>query len=125
MAHNRINSLPATWGATVENKRFVKINASGKFIHCAAATDRADGVSNEGGALDAVGSVLGGFSIVEVESGAAVALGDKVTSDADGKAIPVTAATHIVNGTALSVSAADGQIIKVLLGAGTQSHRDA
>lgn len=63
------------------------------------------------------GALYGAVAVgtAPVEAGAAIALGDNLTVDAQGRAIPATEATDIVFGDALEAAAAAGAYVEVLL----------
>jgi len=81
-----------------------------------AGTDALVGVTPDVGAADGqrVDAIHGG--IAGVEYGALVEYGDRLTSNADGKAIPATAGDRVV-GTAM-VSGINGDLGIVLIGHG-------
>ena len=86
-----------------------------------SAADTALGVSqSQADAAD--GSVIDVtmVGIVDVEAGAAIAAGAWVTADANGKAVATTTAGDEVVGKALTSSAADGDIINLLIEGGVQ-----
>jgi len=58
---------------------------------------------------------VGVLGILLVESGSAITQGAKITSDAQGRAIPVTASEE-VNGYALDAATASGEIIRIARG---------
>lgn len=97
-------------GAAVARFRFVKLNASEQGIQ-ATLGSAAIGVSTQPcTAADQVLEIADG--IVIVEAGAAVAIMDKVQSDADGKAI-VRTSSGVILGTALTAASAAGELIAV------------
>ena len=90
--------------------RFVKLNAAGRVIPCNAAGERAYGVLlNKGNTGEAVNvSKAPGGS--QVELGANVTeVGDELTTNATGQAIPATGNTY-VNGIAKNTGSANAQI---------------
>ena len=101
-------------GAAIADYRIVKYgNADGKVIQAAAAGDHVIGVAGRGAASGARIEVAR-IGVAEVEYGGAVTRGDRLKSDADGKAIPSTAATDAIIGIA-EVSGVDGDIGQALL----------
>lgn len=87
--------------ATIEAYRIVKGGAAaGSCIKAAAATDKLLGTSDE---LDHVAGEMVDIAVgpvPKVRLGGAVAVGDWLTSDANGKAIATTTATNQVIGRA-------------------------
>jgi hypothetical protein len=88
----------------------------------------ADGTLPAGAGADAMGvnysKVTSGrpatvvvAGVAKVVAGAAVAVKDKIQTDANGKAIPATTGDHVL-GMALTAAGADGEVIEVLLGGG-------
>ena len=92
------DAVPYAAGATIAPRRFVKFSAANTVIQGAAATDKLVAVSDSLGAAaagDRCEAYVGG--VVEVEYGAAVALGDLLTSDAVGRAIPAAPGAGVNN----------------------------
>lgn len=93
--------------------RFTTVNSSGKAVAPAASGDLTIGVrqntpnQNEGTTI-----VNSGISMVE--AGGVVAAGDKVQSDATGRAIAAASGKHVA-GIALEAASGAGIIIAVLL----------
>lgn len=103
-------------GTAVSIHRFVTLASDGEYDHT-GAVGRPDGVSGEDVAIAGVFPVnIPNGSIVKVEAGGVVAVGDKVASDAVGRA--VTDANPGVagywGGIAHTAAAALGDIIEVL-----------
>ncbi|SDU26802.1 DUF2190 family protein [Desulfobacula phenolica] len=98
-----------TFGITavsaIATQRFVDYDGN----PCAAG-EKALAASHAGGAEIGEECPLA-LGIVLVEAGAAIAKGDDVESDANGKAI--TQSAGVVNGAALDAASADGDIIRV------------
>lgn len=65
-------------------------------------------------ALDTENFPVAVAGIAVVEAGAAIAIGDAITTSAEGKAV-VAAASQQILGRAMSSAAADGQFIKIHL----------
>jgi hypothetical protein len=102
----------------VEPRRIVKFGAAdGEVLHAAAASDLSIGVTDtlgaeEGGRVDVVR-----VGIADVEYGATVARGAKLTSDSTGRAVaaaPSSGANAQIIGTA-ELSGVVGDIGKVLI----------
>lgn len=98
--------------STITANRFV-VHGSGGLAVVGTAGVRADGVAEYGVAAgEAVTVFRGGEHLLE--SGGAVADGDKVSSDSSGRAITTTS-TNVVLGVAKQSCAAAGSFIMVLL----------
>lgn len=115
MSFEAVRSISLLPGAVVVNRRFVTVQADGKFDHTGNALQAhgivlADGVDGD----PAIAVALLDGSKIEVESGAAISIGARVMSNAAGKAITATGATARVLGVALSASGADTEIITIL-----------
>jgi len=113
---SNVNTITATAGSAVSVYRFVSLAADGKYDHTGANV-RADGVSAEAAAADtdifAMAQLQG---VMKLESGAAVSVGDLISSDSTGRAVTATATVDFYNmGVARSISAGAGEIIEVLL----------
>lgn len=102
-------------GAAVEPFRIVKFSdADGKYIQAAAATDLLVGVSESLAAAEGERIDVCRIGIAAVRYGGTVVRGQKLTSDADGKAVAVTKDGDQVIGTA-EVSGVANDIGAVLL----------
>lgn len=102
-------------GAAVEPFRIVKFsNADGKYVQSSAATDLHAGVSESIAAADGERIDVCRIGIAAVTYGGTVVRGQKLTSDADGKAVAVTKDGDQVIGIA-EVSGVAGDIGAVLL----------
>jgi len=102
-----VASASVTAAANLTKNRFIGFTGN----HCAAGakaigTTTLDVDSGEQASVVFCGIVL-------VEAGAAVAVGAEVTSDAQGRAVPVSANAR--NGWALDAATAAGEIIRVML----------
>lgn len=111
-----------TAGAAVTKRRIVKFGANdGEVIQAAAATDLVLGVSTEVDSASGARCDVHLQGVVEVEAGASITRGTKVTSDANGKAVaaaPAAGTNNQILGIAM-VTAASGDIIPVLLAQST------
>ncbi len=111
--------LTLTAGTAVSLFRFVTVASDGQADHVGTAnTAAADAVSVEAQATVGEPFSAEGFAgqIVKLEAGAAVAVGDDVSSDSQGRGITATAtAGNVIHGKALSAASAAGEIISVLL----------
>ena len=111
-----IKTISVTAGSVVSLYRFLQLAADGKVDHCGVDA-RADGVAAEAAAADGdlmAMALMGGK--MKVEASAALTVGALVGSDATGKA--KAAGTTVNNyslGVVVTASAADGDIIEVLL----------
>lgn len=123
-----INDSPVivgTMNAATTGARFkaVKFNSSGKIVVCSTAGEAALGILISQGEADVAASEEVTVQIKDIAfgtAGAAVAAGDLVATDADGKlqkAVGTTASQYIV-GMALTAASAAGKIIQVNLTAG-------
>lgn len=97
--------------------KFVKLNASGQVIVCAAATDLPIGVLQNDPASGAEAEVLvvGGTKII---AGAAIGEGAQIGTSSAGKAAALVAGTDTtkyVAGTLLTESGADGEIVTAVI----------
>lgn len=110
-------SLTLTPVATaVAQLRFVSFDSNGTVGLTGSGVD-AIGISLEASAADtqvAIPVALLDGAILEIESGAAVAVGDRVMSDATGRAITATGATARVLGFATTASSAAGEFISII-----------
>lgn len=112
-------TLTAATGADIAQARFVTVGANGITL----SADNGDAIGVTAEAYDdseftndtgsnAIPVLIEG--IVEVEAGAAVAVGDQVTPDAQGRA--TTAATgNVVVGVCVAAAGAAGEFADVLL----------
>lgn len=114
MAFENCEEITLTSGAAVSQNRFVLLS-SGLAIHATLGAESI-GVSQEAATASGEAiSVIGNQSAkVEVEAGAAVALGANVSSDATGRGI-TSAIGHVILGVALEAAGAAGERITVLL----------
>lgn len=109
-------------GAAIEAFRIVKFSADGTVVKAAAATDKSIGVSTALAAASTdtrVDVIRSG--IAEVLYGGNVAVGDLLTSDANGKAVAAAPAAGVNNriiGIA-EVAGVDGDVGSVLLSPGS------
>ena len=106
-----LGTLCAGEDLSADQYKIVKVDAAGKLVKTAAAEQHA-GVLDCPGLLDESVRIRV-TGVAKVSSGAAVALGDRVESDANGQAIPFTAGPLL--GIALTSSGALDEIISVLL----------
>lgn len=103
-------------GAAVAGKRFAKFSAADTIVQAAASTDLIVGITDlGGGAGDMIDvTVLGPAKIV---CGGAVTRGQKLTADADGKAVPAAPAAGVnaQTGAIAQSSGVAGDIIDVIV----------
>lgn len=101
----------ATTAAPILINRFLNLNSDAQVAYTGAGED-ADYISL--GTAERTGEPLQGSmpigSINKIESGAAIAKGDKITSDATGRAVTATTG-DIVLGKAVTASGAAGEVI--------------
>lgn len=109
-------SLPASADLSAEQLKFVVNNGSGAAAVAGAAASALGVIQNNPTAAGTASIMVLGVS--RVRAGAAIAVGAKLGSDANGKAVTATTGDTIL-GIALEAAAADEDIIPVLLHAGT------
>ena len=111
-------------GGTILPRRFVKFGATAGRVVQAVADDATEGVSGSStragnlAGLDDGNHAIAGESVrvarlgevVDIEAGAAFALGERLMPDANGKAIAATAELPF-GAIALAAATADGQFI--------------
>lgn len=105
-------------GADLSGNQFylVKLDANGDVVLAAAATDKIHGVllnKPKSGEAASVGRI----GVAKILAGGAIAIGDRITSDAAGKGVAAAPAAGTNNGTvgiALEAGAA-GEIVSVEL----------
>lgn len=118
-ADTGILELPYQAAGAIGAKRFVVLAAEQKVAQAGAGAE-ALGVARVGiSATEAArgkGTAVHVHGVIFVEAGAAIPLGAKVQSDAQGRAI--VAAGGAVVGKALEVAAAAGEYVPVLLAGG-------
>ena len=93
---------------------FVLLASDGQVDLVASAGGDADGVLYNDPAAAGRAATVAISGIVKVVAGAAVAVGDKVQSDASGRAITAASGDHVL-GKAVSAAGAAGDVISVLL----------
>lgn len=116
MSFEAFRSISLIPGDVVAQRRFVIIEAGTGEVVQAGANAEAVGISLEAAAAandPAIPVALLDGAKVEVEAGAAVALGADVTSDAAGKAVAATVGQRVL-GFALTAAAADGEVITIV-----------
>lgn len=108
----------ADLSAVANQYKIVKFTAASTIGLAAAATDKLIGVlqnrpqANVGAAVAVAGRAL-------VKAGAAVAVGDRLTADASGRAIATTTAQNAYIGVAVTACSNADEIIEVELQHGT------
>lgn len=110
-------TLVAAADLSAKQYTFVKLDANGKVAAAAAATDIPIGVLQNSPIAEQEAEVLvvGGTKIV---AGAAIGEGSLIGTSATGKAVALVAGTDTtkyVVGTVLTESAADGNIVTVVI----------
>ena len=109
-------------GAAVTRRRFVKFGgADDTMIQAAAVTDAIIGVSTEIDAANGEPMDVCLSGLAEVEYGGNVTRGDRLTSDANGKAVTAAPAAGVNNriGATAMASGVAGDIGLCLIGLGT------
>lgn len=105
-------------GADLSAGRYlaVKLDASGRAVLAAAATDRAVGVlMNNPNAAD-MEAVFGSFGTYPMKAGGSFNEGDRLVSDSNGKVVASTTAGDWTIGIALGASTGENQIVPVRVG---------
>ena len=105
-------SLPAAADHSSNQYKFGAVNTSGQVAVCGDGA-KADGViyNNPAAAGRATTLAIGGR--VKVMAGGAVTVGDDLSSDASGRAVPVVSGDFTL-GTALEAASAAGDIISMI-----------
>lgn len=106
LTHHPILTISMTALADLARNRFV--GADGDVCAAAAAavgTAEFDVAAGEQASVNAQGLII-------VQAAGAIAVGDQVESDANGKAVTLSAG--IANGLALDAASADGDLIRIL-----------
>ena len=98
--------------------RIVTVDADMRATQATAATHALIGTSDElgkqsNGVVDVAMS-----DIPEVESGAAIAVGDPLTADAEGRAVKATATGQRIIGFAFAAASGEGEIIDYIYAPG-------
>lgn len=109
-------SFPANADLSANQFRAVSLNTSGKLV-LANATTTVIGILQDTPVADEAGNVciLGISNAVTDGSTTAIAVGDPLSSDANGKLIKNTTDNAPTAATALEASTTDGAIISVLV----------
>lgn len=110
-AYNTI-SHPAGADLTAAQFKFVKISGTGVVL-AAAGNDALGVLLNKPASGEAAEIQIGGIAKVQADAALATT-GTKIMSSADGQAAAATSTNHVL-GRTLTVSAAAGDIIEVLL----------
>lgn len=109
--------VPGQPGSAAPNSgkqyRFLKVTGKSQVGLSSAAGDHTIGVLQNKPQMPGAAATVGLRGISLVTAGAAVAAGDAVVSDAEGRAVKATSGNG--NGVALSTSATAGELISVLL----------
>lgn len=109
--------VPGQPGAAVPNSgkqyRFVKVTGKSQCGLATAATDRVVGVLQNKPQMPGAAATVGIYGVSLLTAGAAVAAGDSVVSDAEGRAVKATSGNG--KGVALTASANAGELVSVLL----------
>ena len=108
---------------TSKQAYIVELTAADEVDVCNGAGDLPIGVLHDPspGAGEACRvALVGGGGIVSVVAGGVITAGDRVGTTAAGKGVTKTADADYIIGVAKTTSAADGDLIEVILGAGMQ-----
>lgn len=108
-------SLDAAANLSGSQYCFVKVTAALTCNITTAATDFAAGVLQNTPSAAGRSATVQGAGISKVRSGAAIAAGDRLTSDATGRAITTTTAGNRVHGIALQAASAADQYIAAIV----------
>ena len=115
----RYNTLEVDETEVITSDRFVKLSATGKAENCDTAGESAIGIAVDSSTNKSSRAItvvdLQGGGVAEVAVGGAVAIGDNLATDGDGKAVEATTGQRIL-GVAKSAGAAAGDIIQIILG---------
>lgn len=107
-------SMPAAGDLSAKQFLFMAVDANGRIDISGAGADAIGVLQDKPAAIDRPGQVaVEGVS--KVVCGAAVTAGNKVSSDAAGKAIPTSGSGKHVLGTARTTTANSGEIVEVVL----------
>jgi hypothetical protein len=109
-------------GAAINAFTLVKFSAADTVVTAAAATDSIIGVTNEVAPASGERCDIIVEGIAFITAGAAIALGALLTADASGRVVTVAPAAGTNNriiGIAFEAAAAAGDVIRVLLTAGS------
>ena len=111
-------TLEVAEAEVITSDRFVKLGATGAE-QCDTAGEVAhaiavDSSTNKSSRAITVIDLQGG-GVAEVTAGAAIAIGDLVATNAEGKAVEATGNARVL-GTAKSAAAGDGDIFQMFLG---------
>jgi len=111
-----VRTIDGEAGSAVTPYRFVVLAADGQYDHAGSAQGAVDGIAMED--ADAAGKVipiaLQDGCICKVEAGAAIVVGNEISTDASGRAIPVGAANgNLKHGRALEAASAAGEIVSI------------
>ena len=115
MGLEQARPLTFTSGAVVSARRFVKLNTSGKAIQATAGGADALGISAEATtAADKTFHVdiLDGSKLV-ITAGAALTLGDRITSDATGRAVAAVSGDQVL-GVVQEAAGAAGEEVTIV-----------
>jgi len=105
---------------------FVKLNASGKAVECAAVTDLPVGVL-QNNPISGQAAEIVVVGLTKVSSNAALAIGDQVGTSSDGQAAPYVAGTDttkFIVGTVLVTSGGADEVTSILVNC-ANPHRGA
>lgn len=116
----QIHTFSAGSGGVRPN-RIVKQSARGEVVEAAAATDLPLGVALDYQKADRSAIAQGEQvdvaedGVVRVEAGASLSIGDKITSDANGRAASTTTGGDEVLGIAQNATSGAGELVSVKL----------
>ena len=98
--------------------RIIALGADRLAAQASAAAEALIGTSDELGKQSSGMIDVAMSDIPEVESGAAIAVGDPLTADAEGRAVPATAAGQRIIGFAFAAASGEGEIIDYIYAPG-------
>lgn len=115
-----LDTLSAIAGAAVRIYRFVQLQTDGKYDEVGSAEARADGLAVEAAAADGdlfAMAPCGQPAVGKVEAGEAIAVGDLISSDDEGRAKTAASASsgQYSLGVAKSACSNAGEIVEVQL----------
>lgn len=118
MSYENYRTIPgAVAGAdlSADQYKFLIVNSSGKYVVNTVSGDPVDGVLMNIPGFDGDAASVADRGVARIVSGAAINPGDRIMSDASGKAIPATTGEYFRGRALTGVGAAD-QIISANIG---------
>mgnify|MGYP006278219147 CR=1 FL=1 len=114
----KYTGVPGQPGSAVPNSgfqyRFVKVTGKAQCGLATAAADRVVGVLQNKPQVNGQAATVGVWGVSLITAGGAIAAGDLLASDAEGRAVKAANAGE-AKGVALSASANAGELVSILL----------